>query len=46
MEQLSKALLAPPDMVVITANIEDKGNHYFSMPINYSFRRGMLTETV
>lgn len=43
--ELAKKLLAPPDMVIITSNIEDKSNHYFSMPFNYSFRRGMLTES-
>ncbi|MBR6644831.1 MAG: caspase family protein [Clostridia bacterium] len=43
--ELAKKLLAPPDMVIITSNIEDKGNHYFSMPFNYSFRRGMLIDT-
>lgn len=40
--ELAKSLLAPPDMVIITSNIEDKSNHYFSVPINYSFRRGMI----
>lgn len=43
--ELSKKLVAPPDMVIITSNIEDKGNHYFSMPADYSFRRGILIET-
>lgn len=42
---LAKSLLAPPDMVILTSNIEDKNNHYFAMPYNYSFRRGLLTET-
>lgn len=42
--ELARSLLAPPDMVIITANVEDKSNHYFSLPHNYSFRRGMLTE--
>ncbi len=42
--ELAKSLLAPPDMVIITSNIEDKSNHYFSVPINYSFRRGMIME--
>lgn len=43
--ELAKKLLTPPDMVIITSNIEDKGNHYFSMPADYSFRRGILIET-
>jgi len=42
--ELAKRLLAPPDMLIITSNIEDKNNHYFCMPINYSFRRGKLIE--
>ncbi len=43
--ELAKNLLAPPDMVIITSNIEDKSNHYFSMPYSFSFRRGFLTNT-
>lgn len=42
--ELAKSLLAPPDMVIITSNIEDQGNHYFALPLNYSLRRGMITE--
>ena len=42
--ELSKGLLAPPDMVVITSDIEDKNNHYFLVPINYSFRREKSTD--
>ena len=40
--ELAKSLLAPPDMLMITSNIDDSSNHYFAMPYNYSFRRGML----
>lgn len=42
--ELAKSLLAPPDMVMITSNIEDKSNHYFLLPLDYSLRRGMLAE--
>lgn len=41
--ELAKTLLSPPDMLIITSNIEDKSNHYFSLPSNYSLRRGMVT---
>ena len=43
--ELAKTLLAPPDMVIITSNIEDRSNHYFSLPFNYSLRRTIITET-
>ena len=40
--KLAESLLAPPDMVIITSNIEDKSNHYFSLPFSYSLRREIL----
>ncbi len=42
--EIAKSLLAPPDMVLITSNIEDRSDHYFSVPFNYSLRRGMVYE--
>ena len=42
--ELAKSLLAPPDMIILTSNIEDKSNHYFALPFNYSLRRGMIIE--
>ena len=42
--EIAKCLLAPHDMVIITSNIEDQSNHYFCLPFNYSFRRGMVIQ--
>lgn len=42
--EIAKTLVAPPDMLIVTSNIEDTNNHYFSLPLSYSFRKSKVTE--
>jgi len=37
--ELAKKLVAPPDMLVLTINIDDKPNHYYAMPFDCSLRK-------
>ena len=42
--ELSKALVAPPDMTIITIDAEDSQNHYFALPPNFSLRKSRVTD--
>ncbi len=41
--ELSKALVAPPDMTIITIDTEDSQNHYFELPPSFSLRKSKVT---
>ena len=42
--EIARTLVAPPDMLIVTLNIEDTNNHYFALPFSYSFRKSKLVE--
>lgn len=42
--ELSKALVAPPDMTIITIDAEDSQNHYFALPPSFSLRKSRVTD--
>ena len=36
--ELARGLVAPPDMLIITSDVEDSSNHYFKLPSQYIFQ--------
>lgn len=43
--EIAKALVAPPDMLLVTSNIEDTNDNYLALPLSYSLRQAKVTES-
>ncbi len=42
--ELAKYLMAPPDMIMITIDVDDRPNHYFCLPLSFSLRKSQVVE--